>query len=192
MKFHGIARIALVAAMLAGTAHAAEIEGVRLADRFKLSDAGPELTLNGAGVRTRLFFKVYVGALYLQARQTATEAVLADNGPKRVVLHVLRELTAEQLLNAFNEGLSANHTPEQLAPLDARLKEFNAIFNTMKAVKSGDVIAIDYAAPAGTRIVINSEVKGTIAGEDFNQALLRIWLGDKPVDANLKKAMLGG
>ena len=27
--------------------------------------------------------------------------------------------------------------------------------------------------------------------EDFYVALLKIWLGDKPVDADLKKAMLG-
>ena len=30
-----------------------------------------------------------------------------------------------------------------------------------------------------------------IAGEDFYRALLRIWLGDNPVQADLKKALLG-
>jgi hypothetical protein len=30
-----------------------------------------------------------------------------------------------------------------------------------------------------------------ILGEDFYRALLKIWLGDKPVQADLKKALLG-
>jgi len=31
-----------------------------------------------------------------------------------------------------------------------------------------------------------------IQGEDFYRALLRIWLGDQPVQEDLKKALLGG
>ena len=190
-------RILFVLSMLAGAAllpaaHAVEIEGVRIDEKVRLTSGGPELVLNGAGVRTRAFFRVHGGPRYLQNRKTAADAVLADSGPRRIAMHVLRELTSEQLLSAFNDGIADNHTPSQLAPLEARLKEFSAIFNSMKEVRSGDVIAIDYAAPAGTRILVNGEVRGTIAGEDFNRALLRIWLGDKPVDANLKKAMLGG
>jgi hypothetical protein len=32
---------------------------------------------------------------------------------------------------------------------------------------------------------------GTVEGFDFNQALLKIWLGKKPADDGLKKAWLG-
>jgi hypothetical protein len=31
-----------------------------------------------------------------------------------------------------------------------------------------------------------------IEGEDFYRALLRIWLGDRPVQDDLKKSLLGG
>jgi len=62
-------------------------------------------------------------------------------------------------------------------------------------ISDGDVILIDYlpgSVPgSGTRVTINGVVKATIAGEDFNRALLRIWLGDKPADSDLKKGMLG-
>ena len=176
----------------ASYAAAAEIEGVKLADKLRVSDAGPELILNGAGVRTRVFFKVYVGALYLQKKENATDAVLADAGPKRVAMHLLRDLTAEQLFSALNDGLKNNHTPEQLAKLGPQLKQLEDVFNAVKAAKDGDVILLDYLPGAGTRVTVRGDDKGTIPGEEFNRALLRIWLGNQPADASLKKAMLGG
>ncbi len=180
------------AAALAGLAAAADVEGIKLADKVQLVDAGPELLLNGAGVRTRLVFKVYVGALYLPKKQAIPDMIVADAGAKRVALHLLRDVASEQFFSALNDGLKSNHTPEQLAKFDAPAKQLEAIFKTVKAAKTGDVILIDYVADAGTRITINGEVKGAIPGAEFNRALLRIWLGVNPVDAGLKKAMLGG
>jgi hypothetical protein len=41
-------------------------------------------------------------------------------------------------------------------------------------------------------VLVDGAPKGKpIAGDDFYRGLLRIWLGDKPVDADLKKGMLG-
>jgi hypothetical protein len=173
-----------------GSAFAAEVEGVKLADKVQVG--GVDLVLNGAGVRTRVFFKVYVGALYLNKQANATDAVLADAGPKRIAMHVLRDLTAEQLFSAFKDGLGNNHSPGQLAKLEPQVKQLEDIFNAVKATKSGDVIVLDYLPGAGTRVTVRGDDMGTIAGEDFNRALLRIWLGEKPADSGLKKAMLGG
>jgi Chalcone isomerase-like len=178
--------------LLAGPAYAAEVEGVKLADKVRLSDGGPELVLNGAGLRTRVFFKVYVGALYLREKTGSTQAVFADDGPKRVAMHMLRDLGADQLFSAFSDGLKANHAPAEVAKLEPQVKQLEGIFNAVKATKSGDTILLDYVPGAGTRVVVNGNAKGTIAGEAFNRALLRIWLGDQPVEAALKKAMLGG
>ena len=171
---------------------AAEIEGVKIADQVRVADAGPELVLNGAGVRTRVFFKVYVGALYLQQKKNSAEAVFADTGAKRVAMHLLRELAAEQLFSALNDGLRNNHTPEQLARIEPQVKQLEGIFNAIKAAKTGDVIVLDYLPGIGTRVLVNGDNKGTIPGEEFNRALLRVWLGEQPADASLKKAMLGG
>ena len=176
--------------LLCGAAQAAEVEGVKLADKVQLG--GSELTLNGAGVRTRVFFKVYVGALYLQQKAGSTDAVLADAGAKRIAMHMLRDLAAEQLFSALDEGLKKNNTPEQLAKLEVQVKQLEGIFKAVKAAKSGDVILLDYLPGAGTRVTVRGDDKGTIAGEEFNRALLRIWLGEQPADASLKKAMLGG
>jgi len=186
----------MLAGMLMGawlslaSAFAAEVEGVKLADKVQLGAS--ELTLNGAGVRTRVFFKVYVGALYLQKKAGSTDAVLGDAGAKRIAMHMLRDLDAEQLFSALNDGLKKNHDPDQLARLEPQVKQLEGIFNAAKAAKKGDVILLDYLPGAGTRITVREDDKGTIAGEDFNRALLRIWLGEQPADAALKKAMLGG
>jgi hypothetical protein len=183
---------ALALAFVTHFAGAAEVEGVKVPDRVTVGDTGPEVVLNGAGLRTRAFFRVYVGALYLQQKKTAADAVLADTGAKRIALHLLRDLTSEQLLSAFNDGLKSNHAPAELAKLDAQVKQLEGIFAAVKEAKSGEVILLDYVPGSGTRVVVNRDTKGTIPGEDFNRALLRIWLGERPVDAALKKAMLGG
>ncbi len=172
-------------------AAAAEVEGVKVPDRARLSDAGPELALNGAGVRTRFFFRVYVGALYLAQKSTAARAVIDDPGAKRMALHMLRELSAEQFVSALEDGLKNNHAAAELARLEPRIKQLRTIFDAVKTAKPGDVIYIDYLPGAGTRITVNGAVRGVIAGEDFNRALLRIWLGDDPADGDLKKGLLG-
>ena len=177
---------------LAQPVSAAELEGVKLPDTARVAESGAELVLNGAGVRTRFFFRVYVGALYLGKKTPAANAVINDPGAKRIALHMLRELTSDQFVSALEEGLKNNHSADQLARLDASIKQLRTIFDAVKVAKESDRILIDYLPGTGTRITINGAVKGTIAGEDFNRALLRIWLGETPADSDLKKGMLGG
>lgn len=169
---------------------AKEVAGVKLADSVQLG--GSSLVLNGAGIRTKIIFKVYVAALYATQKQTSAGAILADSNPQRVALHMLRELSDEKLLSAFNEAIEANHTPAELSALAAPLKQMADIFHQVKEVKEGDVITLDYVAESGTQIGVNGTPRGTIAGESFHRALLKIWLGNKPVQDDLKKSLLGG
>jgi len=187
-------RASIVAAALlsGGCAVAAEVEGVRLPDTVRLSEGGPELLLNGAGVRTRVFFRVYIGALYLQQKTGSASSAIADSGAKRIEMHVLRDITADQFYSSLNDGLKANHAPAELAKIEPQLKQLEAIFQAVKATRDGDVIRLDYVPSAGTRVTVNGENKGIVPGEEFNRSLLRVWLGSQPVDAALKKAMLGG
>ena len=183
---------AALALLLSAAAPAAEVEGVKLPDRVQIAADGPELVLNGAGVRVRLvFFKVYVAALYLPARMDDGEAILRDSRPSRIFMQMLRNLTADQLASSMNDALRETLTPEERVPLEPRLKQFNAIFDTLPEVKEGMQLAIDYLPQLGTVIRVNGEEKGRIPGADFNQALLRIWIGDRPRDPELRKAMLG-
>ena len=91
------------------------------------------------------------------------------------------------MLKAFNEAIEANQTPAELAALDAQLKQMEQIFDAVNEVKPDDVITLDYLPGSGTQISVNGKALGTIAGAAFNRALLKIWLGNKPVQDDLKK-----
>jgi hypothetical protein len=173
--------------------HAVEIEGVKIDDKVTLTKGGPELVLNGAGVRHKFaFMKVYIGSLYLTQKKTENEAIFADPGPKRVTMHILEnEVTAPELISSMNNALAVNLVPHEIALIEKRIRELNAMMSSLKVITKGGVIQLDYIPGVGTRVTVNGAEKLTIPGEDFFRALLHIWIGDKPVDGRLRDAMLG-
>jgi Chalcone isomerase-like len=180
----------VLVALLAAPAFAAEVAGIKIDDRINLESQ--ELVLNGAGLRTKAFFKVYVAGLYLAAKKTSADDVLALPGAKRIAMRLMRDLSAKQLTDALDEGFRDNTPSAEQEPLKGRLAELTVVMNALQSAKEGDVIALDWVPGSGTRIVLNGEPRGkAIAGEDFYRALLRIWLGDNPVSGSLKKALLG-
>jgi len=182
----------LAGVALASAALAAEIAGVKLDDKVKIAPDTPELVLNGAGVRTRVIVKVYVGGLYLPEKKTTAADVLALGGAKRIALVMLRDLTAQQLADAMNEGFAANNAPPDQERYKGQLAELVGVMTALGQAKKGEVIVLDYVPASGTRLAVNGEAKGkAIPDEGFYRALLRIWLGDRPVDADLKKGLLG-
>ncbi len=174
------------------TAGAVEIHGVNISESIQGMDGSTPLVLNGAGVRTKFFVKVYVGALYLGSKRTTAEAVLADSSAKRMELRILHAMSAEKLAGALDDGLAANNTSAELASLDVEIRTFRALISGGGAVREGDTIQLDYLPTVGTRVVWNGKALGEIAGEKFSRAVFKIWLGDHPVDGSLKKALLGG
>lgn len=182
--------IALFLMSLTAQAFALDLAGIHLADKVQVGDA--VLQLNGGGIRTKFFFKIYVGALYLPQKQASAEAIIADEHEHRIVLYILHELSGNKLFNAFNEAIEANHTPAELSALDKQIKQMAQIFEAVAEVKPNDIITLDYLPAKGTRIIVNGTERGIIAGAPFNRALLRIWLGNNPVQDDLKKGLLGG
>ncbi|HEU0199749.1 MAG TPA: chalcone isomerase family protein [Burkholderiaceae bacterium] len=177
-------------AALAAQAQTVEVAGVKLEPAAQVG--GQPLVLNGAGVRTRAFFKVYVAGLYVPQKSTEPKSLLAQKGPRRVAIHLLRDVDAETFAGALNDGLKANHSEEQLAAMKAQLETFNASMKSVGEVKKGDAVFLDLAG-GGTQLIVNGQPRGAaIPGEEFFTALLRIWIGDQPADGALKKGMLGG
>lgn len=167
-------------------AYALEVEGVNVPDSATVG--GEKLSLNGAGVRTKFFMDIYIGALYLPSKTQDASAAISAAGNKRVVMHFLySEVDQEKLVDGWNIGFQSNQGKEELARLQDRLGKFNAMFSTMK---TGDEITFDFIGES-TSVSINSEAKGTMQGKDFQQALLQVWLGEKPADDDLKEGMLG-
>jgi hypothetical protein len=188
MKFLSKFVLATLFFALAFSAQAIEVKGVKVDEIAQVG--GNALVLNGAGVRTKMMFKVYVAALYLTQKQTEANAVISDAGNKRVSMHFLRELSAEKLLHALDEGFTANNSAAEMTAVGAQMKAFRQMMTSAKEVKEGDVILLDYTT-AGTQVSLNGKALGVVEGAAFNQALLRVWLGGHPVDVSLKKALLG-
>ena len=169
---------------------AAEVAGVKLEDKDRVANS--DLTLNGAGLRKRAFFQVYAIGLYLPEKKTAAAETVAVTGPKRVAIHMLRDVGAEQFTDALMDGMKDNHNEADMKALDARVTQLAAIMAQMKEAKEGMRIALDWVPAAGTQVTVEGKATGApIAGEDFYRALLRVWLGENPVQADLKKSLLG-
>jgi hypothetical protein len=166
---------------------AREIAGVAVPESVTLKNKA--LVLNGAGIRKKLFMKIYVCALYLTAKRTAASEILADPEAKRIVMSFLyKEVGVERQVEGWNKGFRDNNSGEELKGLQDRINLFNSLFTT---VRKGDVIRFDYMPEEGTQVWINDTLNGIVPGEDFFAALLKIWLGPKPAEANLKDALLG-
>ncbi len=181
--------VATALALSAIGASAADVAGVKLDDKTQIESR--DLVLNGAGLRKRIVFDVYVIGLYLPEKKSDPAAVLQLAGPKRAAIHMLRDVSADTFTGALVDGLKENHSAADYQALEPRVKELAAIFAEIKEAKKGMVIALDWTGSA-TRLVVDGKPAGKpIAGEDFYRALLRIWLGDKPVQNDLKKALLG-
>jgi hypothetical protein len=182
--------LALICSVWIGHAVAVEIAGVKLESTTKVGNA--ELNLNGAGLRTKVFFKVYVIGLYLPAKATTGAEVVSQKGSKRAHLALVRDVGPEDFSDALIDGLKNNSSEAEFAALKPRVDQFRQAIVAAGEVKSGSVVHLDYLPEAGTRLAISGKQLGKdIPGEDFYNALLRIWIGDKPIQDNLKEALLG-
>jgi long-chain acyl-CoA synthetase len=178
----------LVGLALAASVQALDVAGVDIPD--KASVGGQELVRNGAGVRTRLMFKVYVGSLYVPAK-VKTAAEVYGKAPRRVQLNMLRDVASDQMIDALNDGINEANSAADAGAVKAQMAELAGILKSIGQLKEGNVLAFDFV-DGGTRVSLNGQAKGTIAGDAFNKALFNAWIGDKPVQDDLKKAMLGG
>ena len=178
----------LLLALAATGASAADVQGVHLSDHATVG--GKDLVLNGAGLRIKLFFKVYVGSLYLPAKATTAQAVLGQS-PRRIQLNTLRDLTAQQLIDSLNEGLAANTTDAERAAIKPQIEELETIMRSFNETKTGSVVTLDYIGDV-THIGLDGQERGAIGGDAFNRALTDIWIGAHPAQNDLKKALLGG
>nr|MBL8409831.1 chalcone isomerase family protein [Dechloromonas sp.] len=96
IKSTTVRRVALIASLLAlPGVHAAEVAGVRLDDSLRVGSN--ELVLNGAGVRSKLFIKVYVGALYVGEKSSSPTAIIGSAAPRRMLMRLQREVGADAL-----------------------------------------------------------------------------------------------
>lgn len=185
----GALSLVVSACLLAPTAFAdIELAGVRFPEQ--ITSASHPLVLNGAGIRSKFVIKVYVAALYAPSRTTNAQALINSDEPRRLRLHLLRDIDSKTLDDAMQEGLQDNNSPAELAALNASTKQLSKLMTDVGSMKEGHIIDLDFDAK-GVTVTDNGHVRGRIDSVPFARALLRVWLGEHPAQASLKKALLG-
>ncbi|GAA4839357.1 chalcone isomerase family protein [Algivirga pacifica] len=149
---------------------------------------GTDLVLNGAGIRTKFFFDLYVGSLYLPSKKTDAEAIIHGEDLMRIQLNIISSMiTSEKMESATREGFE-NATNGKTQPIEGEINAFIDVFK--EEIKEGDVFQFDAQGPRVT-VYKNGNKSIVIEGKAFREALFGIWLSNKPADKKLKEQMLG-
>lgn len=178
----------------AGAAHAGKpikVEGYTFAGDIRLADAA--LELNGVGYRAVAWFKGYAAGLYLPRRATTAAQVLAMPGPKRLQLRMLVDVETEEFVKAFDKGIARNTPAPDVARLAERMARFDAQLRAIRKVVKRDIVDLDFIPATGLQMSVNGKPRGEpLPGDDLYAALLRIFIGERPTDPELKLGLLGG
>jgi hypothetical protein len=174
-----------------GLANAARLEGQRFDDTAVLSDR--TLRLNGLGLRGVAWIKAFVAGLYLTAPTRDAGQALAMQGPKRLRLQVMLEAPSREFSKAFSRGVGKNEPEKVRAQLATRMAAFVGVIDGIGTIRKGDVIDLDFVPGQGMQLRLNNRSIGQLVeGEDFYRAILKIFIGDRPVDARMKEGLLRG
>lgn len=183
-----LALLALLCTPLAADDHVREVRGVELPLQVSVGDQA--LQLNGAGVRSRFFVRVYVGALYTTASVTDANEAITMDAPRRIHLTMLRDVGRDTMVDALEDGLENAMTSEQRAEYADEIETFKSFFpGDFNEGYTGD---IDVIPGEGLIVSMNGEELGRIESDTFAQFVLAIWLGDDPADSSVKSGMLEG
>lgn len=175
------ALVALSLPVLADT-----VAGVSLPDTITVGNK--TLVLNGMGVRSKFFVKVYAAGLYLEKKSADANAIIQSDAAKRMVLQFIRsEVTREQMTEAFDEALK-NNGPDKAASLQSEIGQFLKALETMREKEQ---FVVTYLPGAGTTVTVRGKDKVTIPGAAFGQLVFSMWLGPKPPNSDLKNGLLG-
>ena len=169
---------------------ATEVSGVKFNDSVQV--AGKDLLLNGAGMRTKFIIKVYAAGLYLPEKKNTVADIVKLEGPRRVSLVMMRDISSSEFSKAFMTGLDNNIERSEKAKFAAQISNFGDLFRQIPSLQKGDALVLDWIPGSGTQCELNGKKIGEAVPDiNFYHALLRIWLGDKPVDSALKQQLLG-
>lgn len=157
----------------------------------ELTLAGKRLQLNGAGIRSKAFFKVYAAALYLPARAGTPAAVYQSAGPKRLKVNMLRDLDSASFGKTMTDVMNDNLPRERMSRCVPGLVKLGEVFAARKRIGAGEHYTIDEIPGKGTVVAINGATVAEIAEPEFFTCLMHNYFGEKPADGDLKVALLG-
>lgn len=177
--------VTLIAFLMSVPVIAGQLAGVTLPDSVDVN--GTTLVLNGMGLRKKAIFKVYVGALYVSAKSSDAQTLIALDAPKRMVMHFVRDVGKDKITEGWREGFN-NNSPANVQVLQQRLNDFAALWSDMA---NGDEAVMTYIPATGLKLEIRGKEVGLIQGKQFADAVLACWVGPTPPSEELKSGLLG-
>ena len=152
-----------------------------------------DTSLLGAGLRTKTFakVKVYAIGLYVADAEIAGplkgkagtpelyRQLVAGDFKKKVVMKFLRNVSKDQIQEAFRDSLKGS---------GGKAEEWIAYFGE---VRSGQECVIDWTPGVGLETKVAGAEKPAINDKALASAIFAIWLGDKPIQDDLKKDLVG-
>ncbi len=188
-RFKALMASAIFALACGQAAAAVEVGGHKYDDTLNV--AGKDLMLNGAGIRTKFIIKVYSAGLYLQTKESTVDGVLKADGPRRIRLVMMRDISSDDFGVAFMSGLNNNVSKEDKSKIVSQISKYGEMFGQMDGIKKGDTLDTDWIPGAGTQCYLNGKKVGSLIPDQlFYNSVLRIWLGEKPADSALKASLL--
>lgn len=162
------------------------VESIRYEDSAVVGQT--TLQLNGAGLRKKVFFKVYAAGLYVPQKAQTAQGVLEQNGAARVRLGLLRDVSAKSFVSALEEGLQDNTDEATRKEIEPELAKLINAMNEIGDVKEGDLVDFDFSGKTTSMLVNGKLVADNIGGKKLFDSVLRIWLGENAIDDKLKRA----
>ena len=155
-----------------------------------------DLSLLGVGLRTRTILQVKVYAIGLYVADAALAGPLAAHKsapagpalyrdlvqgdfPKELYLKFIRDVGQSTIQEAMRESLAGANK--------ARLDGFVAYFPEIKA---GQECVLRWATGGTLETVMAGQPKPPIADRDFAATLFAVWLGEKPIQEDIKKGLV--
>lgn len=187
-----LAPIGAAAQTAGASAGFTETSGVKF-DNELTTARGNKLVLNGAGTRYKFVVKVYAAGLYVPAKVGTLDAVVDTSKPRLFKVVMLRDIDGNELGKLFTDGMQKNASREEFTKAIPGTIRMGEIFAEKKKLAAGDNFTIDWVPGTGSVIAVNGKVIGEpIKEPEFFSALMKIWMGKSPADANLKEVLLGG
>lgn len=156
---------------------------------YEVNYGDDNLKMNGAGTRNMLFIELYSAGLYLKDRSNDAIATAFENESMAIRIKITSKLIKrETMIKAIEEGFE-KATDGNTMPLKERINKISEYY--AKPINKGDLLELVYIKDKGVHCYYNNDLYGIIEGQDFKFALFKIWLGDDPVNTDLKKKMMG-
>ena len=147
------------------------------------------LELNGAGVREKFFMDMYACGIYVLQKTTNAQNIIEKDKHTAIKIHIISGLiTSKKMTDAVEEGFKKS-TGGKTKPIRKEIDALKKVFSK-EEIQKEDIYDIIYVPSKGTVIFKNGKIQPIIKGLAFKQALFGIWLGNKPVDKDLRNDLL--